>query len=65
MNLSSVYKFSPFLMVSHILLTKYNKANKSKDFSKKLVSVFLEFRKEFNFKDSLRLTKKSFLFFSL
>ena len=65
MNLSSVYKFSPFFNgISHTFDKNIIKQITSKDFSKKLVSdVFLEFRKEFNFKDSLRLTKNHFFVF--
>ena len=65
MNLSSVYKFSPFFNgISHTFDKNIIKQITSKDFSKKLVSdIFLEFRKEFNFKDSLRLTKNHFFVF--
>ena len=65
MNLSSVYKFSPFFNgISHTFDIKIINQIKSIDFSKKLVNdVFLEFRKEFNFKDSLRLTKNHFFVF--
>ena len=65
MNLSSVYKFSPFFNgISHTFDKNIIKQITSKDFNKKLVSnVFLEFRKEFNFKDSLRLTKNHFFVF--
>ena len=65
MNLSSVYKFSPFFNgISHTFDKNIIKQITSKDFTKKLVSdVFLEFRKEFNFKDSLRLTKNHFFVF--
>lgn len=65
MNLSLVYKFSPFFnSISHTFDKNIIKQITSKDFSKKLVNnVFLEFRKEFNFKDSLRLTKNHFFVF--
>ena len=65
MNLSSVYKFSPFFNgISHTFDKNIINQITSKDFSKKLVNdVFLEFRKEFNFKDSLRLTKNHFFVF--
>ena len=65
MNLSSVYNFSPFFNgISHTFDKNIIKQIKSNDFSKKLViDVFLQFRKEFNFKDSLRLTKNHFFVF--
>ena len=65
MNLSSVYKFSSFFNgISHTFDKNIIKQIKNKDFSKELVSdVFLKFRKEFNFKDSLRLTKNHFFVF--
>jgi len=65
MNLSSVYKFSPFFNgISHTFDKNIIKQINSKDFSKKLVNdVFLKFSKKFNFKDSLRLTKNHFFVF--
>ena len=65
MDFSSVYKFSPFFNgISHTFDKNIIKQIKNKGFSKKLIGdVFLEFRKEFNFKDSLRLTKNHFFLF--
>ena len=65
MNLYSVYKFSPFFnSISHTFDKNIINQIKNKDFSKNLVNdVFLKFRKEFNLKDSLRLTKNHFFVF--
>ena len=65
MNLSLVYEFSPFFNgISHTFDKNIINQIKNNDFNKKLVNdVFLEFRKEFDFKDSLRLTKNHFFVF--
>ena len=65
MNLSLVYEFSPFFnSISHTFDKNIINQIKNNDFNKKLVNdVFLEFRKEFDFKDSLRLTKNHFFVF--